>query len=103
MARKTTHTVTMIDSGHYNGMDYDNEYEVTFTYTPGSPDYWNRAIGCWEPGDSPSIEFVSISPDAGDHGAFTDIAQNTIVEKAKEWLDNDGYSEAIRVAHEDRK
>lgn len=80
----TRHTIPACRSGSFNGMDYDNDYEITFTYEPGS-----------EP------VFVSISPDAGDHGAFTDLAQANHIGWAKNWLD-ERFDRAIDKAEADR-
>jgi hypothetical protein len=62
-------------------MDWDVDYEITFTYRPGAPDTFD------EPGYGPEVDFVSISPGAGDHGAFTDLAQKDLEEWAADWLD----------------
>lgn len=66
----TRHTIAACRSGSFNGMDYDNDYTITFTYRLGE-----------EP------VFVSIDPPASDIGAFTDLAQADLIDWAKNWLD----------------
>lgn len=87
----TRHQITATRSGSHATMgDWDVEYVITFTYVPGSPDTYDASRGGpggWDPGYGPEIEFVSIEPDAGDHGAFTDLAQADLVDWAKNWLD----------------
>ena len=96
------HKITAIRSGTQNGMDFENEYEITFTATKGSPDYWNRAGGHWEQGWAPEIEFVSISPGAGDHGAFTAMAQRDLEDWAEDWLNSgDNDAEIYAIMRED--
>lgn len=93
----TRHKIIAIRSGSHNGMDWEAEYEITFEYRPGSPDHWNKAGGHWEQGWADEVEFVSISPGAGDHGAFSDIVQRSLEDWAADWLDGDGYAAAIAV------
>lgn len=67
----TRHKISATRSGSHPSVgDWDADYQITFTYRPGE-----------EP------VFVSISPDAGDHGAFTDLAQADLIDWAKNWLD----------------
>lgn len=97
------HKVSVTRSGSDNGMDWEADYEITFEYRPGKPDHWNKAGGHWEQGWADEVEFLSISPGAGDHGAFSDIAQKSLEDWASDWLDGDGYEKAIAVVVEDRE
>lgn len=98
------HTITACRPVFDNGEHVDDqEYEITFTSTKGSPDYWNKAGGHWEQGWAPEVEFVSIKPDAGDHGAFTDLAQQGLEDWASDWLQGDGYDAALEVVASDRE
>jgi hypothetical protein len=90
----TRHTIAACRSGSYNGMDYDNEYTITFTYLPG----W--AGDRDDPGYGPEIEFVSIDPPAADIGAFTDLAQADLIDWAKSWLDENA-AECAEIAEQD--
>lgn len=96
----TLHKIEACRSGTYNGMDFDEEYTITFSYTRGSGDYWNGMGGHWEQGYPAEVEFISISPDAGDHGAFTDLAQAQLVQWARDWLD-DNYDNCVDRAEID--
>jgi hypothetical protein len=96
MATTTRHTITANQSGTYNGMDYDIEYEITFTFLPGAAATFD------DPGYGPEIDFVSISPDAGDHGGFTDLAQRDLVEWAEDWLD-EHHAECCDLAETERE
>lgn len=95
------HKVTWLRFGtNLDGVDWDEEQVITFEYRPGSapilypPD-------CAHPGEPDSVEFISISPGAGDHGAFTDIAQKDLESDAADWLQGDGYDEALAVVAAD--
>jgi hypothetical protein len=82
----------------------EEEYEITFSFTPGSPDTYDKSRGGpggWDPGYSAEVEFVSISPGASDVGAFTDLAQKDLESWADNWLQTDGYDEALAVAAAD--
>jgi hypothetical protein len=98
----TTHKIHALRHGSQNDVDWEAEYVITFRYSPGSKDYWNRAAGLWEQGWGPEIEYVSISPDAGDHGAFSDLAQRGLEEWAADWL-ADNADDAIEIAQYDRQ
>lgn len=80
----TRHTISACRSGSFNGMDYDNDYRITFTFEP--------------PG---GILFVSIDPPATDIGAFTDLAQGELSDWAKSWLD-DNFDKATDLAETER-
>lgn len=98
----TQHKITALRSGSHPTMgDWEAEYEITFTSTKGSPDYYNKAGGHWEQGYPAELEFVSIKPDAGDHGAFTDLAQQGLEDWASDWLQGDGYDAALEVVASD--
>lgn len=67
----TRHTITAMRSGSHPTMgDWDADYAITFTIA-----------------DNGEPVFVSIDPDAGDHGAFSDIAQAGLIDWATDWLD----------------
>jgi hypothetical protein len=77
----TRHKISATRSGHTNGMDWEAEYTIAFTYLPGSRDYWNKAGGHWEQGWGPEIEYISHEP-VSDYGP---AAENE-VEWCKDWL-----------------
>jgi hypothetical protein len=92
----TTHKIDAQRSGCTNGMDWDVEYVITFSYLPGAPDTHD------EPGYGPEVDFVSISPDAGDHGGFTDLAQKHLEEWAADYLD-EHHAECCAIAEADHE
>ena len=43
------------------GLDPDGlPVDVTFTYSKGSPDYWNKTAGLWEQGYAGTVDFISV-------------------------------------------
>ncbi len=83
---RETHTIKWVRSGSHDVFgDWEDEQEITFTAEPGD------AYGY------PILHFVSISPGAGDHGAFSDLAQADLESAAADWLDGDGYDAACAV------
>jgi hypothetical protein len=101
------HKINVTRSGSHESMgDWEAEYEITFSFTPGSPDTYDKSRGGpggWDPGYPAEVEFISISPGAGDHGAFSDLAQKDLESWASEWLQDDGYAEAVQIAEQDRE
>jgi hypothetical protein len=98
---KTTHKIDVTRSGNSNGMDWEADYTITFNHVPGRPEV--RTLRNGDPGwpaDPAELEFVSISPDAGDHGGFTDLAQKDLEEWASNWLD-ENYDKALAVVERD--
>ncbi len=97
------HKITATRSGSDPVLgDWDAEYEITFEYRAGRPAVWTLRNG--DPGypaDPDEVEFISITPDAGDHGVFSDLAQRWLEDWAREWLETDGYDEAIQIVAED--
>ena len=95
----TEHKIDATRSGSLNGMDWDAEYIITFSYVSGSPDYYNTAGGHWEQGWGPEVSLVSVVPEIGvlDHGAFTDLAQKDLDNWAADWLD-EHMGECIEIA-----
>lgn len=55
-----------------NGIEW--QYEVAanwdatieYTYLKGSRDYYDKALGCWLPGDEPEVEVLSVTLDLCD-------------------------------------
>ena len=97
----STHKIDVERSGTTNGMDWEAEYVITYNYTPGCPETGPSYASGGEPATGPEVEFVSITPDAGDHGAFSDMAQAGLEDWAKDWLAGDGYDQAIENALDD--
>lgn len=97
----STHKIDVERSGTTNGMDWEAEYVITYNFTPGCPETGPSYASGGEPATGPEVEFVSITPDAGDHGAFTDMAQAGLDDWAKDWLAGDGYDQAIENALDD--
>lgn len=96
----STHKITAIRSGSHPTMgDWDADYEITFTYTPGAAPVIHPADTA-DPGYPAEAEFVSISPGAGDHGAFSDLAQKGLEDWARDWLQDEGYDEACAIAEQ---
>ena len=96
------HKITWHRSGFTNGIDWEDEQEITFEFRAGRPEV--RTLRNGDPGypaDPDEIEFVSISPGAGDHGAFSDLAQAQLESEADTWLCSDGYDAAIEIATAD--
>lgn len=92
------HKIDAFDSGTaYNGMDWEAEYVITFNYRAASRPRISGPPEQCDPGWAAEIEFVSITPGAGDHGAFSDIAQKHLEEWAEGWLD-DHLAECIELA-----
>jgi hypothetical protein len=83
MKAPSQHTIKAIRSGSHPTMgDWEAEYTITFRYTPGSPDYWNKAGGHWEQGWGPEIEYISHSPISD----YPPAAENE-AEWCQDWLD----------------
>lgn len=98
------HKIHWCRSGSYNGMDWESEHEITFEFRAGRPAVWTLRNG--DPGypaDPDEIEFVSITPGAGDHGGFSDIAQRWLEDEAREWLETDGFDEAMSIVVADHE
>lgn len=101
----SNHKITAARSGHHPSMgDWDEEFTITFSFTPGSPDTYDASRGGpggWDPGYPAEVEFISIEPGASDVGVFTDLAQRDLESWAADWLQTDGYDAAIEVASRD--
>ncbi len=92
------HKISATRSGAINGMDVDNEYEIEFEYRAGRPAVMYLRNG--DPGypaDPDELEVIKITPGAGDHGVFSDIAQRDLEEWAQEWLNGEGLDEAMSI------
>jgi hypothetical protein len=97
----THHKIDACRSGTFNGMDYDEEYVITFGYRSGRREV--RYLRNGDPGypaDPPEVEFISISPGPGDNAAFPDLAQKWLEEWANDWLD-EHEDDAIEQAESD--
>ncbi len=97
------HKITWCRSGTVNGMDFDEEYEITFEFRAGAPERGPTYSHGGLPADPDEIEFVSIHPGAGDAGVFSDMAQRALEDEAETWLSSDGYDAALEVVAEDHE
>lgn len=98
------HKITWHRHGTTNGMDWEDEQEITFEFRAGRPEV--RTLRNGDPGypaDPDEIEFVSISPGAGDAGVFSDLAQQSLEDEAQNWLCSDGYDAALEIAASDHE
>lgn len=98
----STHKIKWLRYGHQNGMDWESEHTITFRFRTGRPAVMHLRNG--DPGypaDPDEIELVSIEPGAGDHGAFSDIAQAGLESEAQDWLEGDGFDAALEIATSD--
>lgn len=98
------HKIHWYRSGSTNGMDWEDEQEITFEFRPGSPDVMYLRNGDpGYPGYPAEVEFVSVTPGAGDAGGFTDMAQRALEDEAQTWLSSEGYAAALEVVAEDHE
>lgn len=96
------HKIPWLRSGTTNGMDFEDEQEITFEFRAGRPArMYLRNGDPGYPADPDEIEFVSISPGAGDAGVFSDLAQQALEDEADTWLSSEGYDAAIEIAAAD--
>ncbi len=96
----TLHKITACRFGSHPTMgDWESEYTITFSYVRGAAPIMHPADKA-DPGWPAEIEFVSISPGAGDHGAFSDLAQRDLEDWAEDWL-LDNEDECIVKAESD--
>ena len=96
------HKITWLRSGTTNGLDWEDEQEITFEFRAGRPaKMYLRNGDPGYPADPDEIEFVSISPGAGDAGVFSDLAQAQLESEADTWLSSDGYDAAIEIVASD--
>ena len=94
-----THKITTTRSGSHPTMgDWDAEYEITFTFRKGSPDYYNKAGGHWEQGYDAEVEVTDVRPE---YGSFDARAKAEAMDWAQEWLSTDGYDQALEVVASD--
>lgn len=96
------HKIHWYRSGSTDGMDWEDEQTITFEFRAGRPEV--RTLRNGDPGypaDPDEIELVSISPGAGEHGVYSDIAQQWLVDEAQTWLETDGFDEAMSIVAKD--
>lgn len=99
----SNHKIDATRSGTHETMgDWDVDYVITFDYVRGAPAQGPSYSSGGQPADPAEISFVSITPDAGDHGAFSDMAQSGLEDWAQLWLD-DHYDECIELAEQDNQ
>ena len=89
----TRHRVVATRSGHTNGMDWEAEYTITYSYLPGAAPIIHPADNAC-PGYGPEVEYISHEP-VSDYGP---AAENE-VEWCKDWLDENA-SECAEIAEQ---
>lgn len=92
------HKIHWYRSGSTNGMDWEDEQTITFEFRAGRPAVMYLRNG--DPGypaDPDELEVIKITPGAGDHGVFSDIAQRDLEDWAQEWINSEGLDEAMSI------
>jgi len=87
------HKIHWYRSGSTNGTDWEDEQEITFEFRAGRPEV--RTLRNGDPGypaDPDEVEVVSVSP-----------GSVLLHDEAQEWLDSDGFDDAIAIAAEDHE
>ena len=91
------HKIHWYRSGSTNGMDWEDEQTITFEFRAGAPErgptYWHGGL----PADPDELEVIKITPGAGNHGVFSDIAQRDLEDWAQEWINSEGLDEAMSI------
>lgn len=95
------HTITATIPHGDRDLGAEIEVEIAFSFTKGSADYWNRHIGCWEQGYPAELSLISAKADLLDMGAFQDLHLKHLEDVADNWLQGDGYDEALAVVAAD--
>lgn len=99
----TTHTLRATIPHGDPDIGAEVDVDITYTYRRGSPDTYDKSRGGpggWDPGYPPEVEFVSAKPMSPYYGAFADMEQQHLDELARNWLDEDGFTEACEHAEE---
>ena len=91
----TYHRITAHRWGNDRGMDWEEEWEIGYHYTPGTPASYD------DPGSGPTIEFDSLLGRIDAPDAFHDIAEKLMNDWAEDWL-AEHEDEAIANAQQDR-
>lgn len=80
----------------------DVEVEITFTFLKGAPEQGPSYASGGQPADPDEIEFVSAKAVLGLAGSpYPLLAQNALDHWARDWLQEDGFAEALEVATSD--
>ena len=73
--------------------------EITYSYIPGAPDYYNRSVGGpggWDQGYASEVSLVA----ARVIQCEASLWDSTIRDMAEDYLQNEGYEEACTIAEE---
>ena len=90
----TRHTITAQRYGSVRGVDYEEEWEISYFYTPGGGDNWN------EPAYGPTVEFDRLLGQVDAPEFARDLAEKQMNDWAEDWL-AENEAEAIANARND--
>lgn len=93
------HRITATRSGTVNGADFEEEWRIVFSYSPGHGAILHPADVA-HPGEPPSVELVRVEPEPDAPPEFMALARRFINDWATDWLE-EHEAEAIEVAHAD--
>lgn len=77
------------------------ECEIIFSFTPGAGPTGPTYDSGGDPGWDAAIELVSVTANLLDMGAFQDLHQKALEDLVSDWLQDDGYAEALAIVAED--
>ena len=96
MSRTTYHRIVAQRSGSHRGVDYEEEWEIGYHYTPGSPASYD------DPGSGQTIEFDSLLGNVDAPDFAREVAEKLMNDWAEDWL-AENEAEAIANAESDRE
>lgn len=77
------------------------ECDIVFNFTPGAGPTGPSYDSGGEPSYGAEVELVSVKANLLDMGAFQDLHQKDLEDLVSDWLQGDGYAEALAIAAED--
>lgn len=75
--------------------------EIVFSFTAGAGPTGPSYSSGGEPGYPAEVELVSVDGNLLDMGAFQDLHQKAIEDLVSDWLQDDGYAEALAIVAND--
>lgn len=92
------HKINALRTGFTAGMDWEAGYLVTFEFRKGAPERGPTYFHGGLPADPDEIEAVDIKPEIG---SLDSREKAEALDWANEWLQCDGYDEALAVVADD--
>ena len=95
------YTTTYESTNSLGNVTASIECLIIYGYYPGCPDYFDRYVGSWQPGNEPDLEIIDIKQEVflpGEATTWKNIEPGPLYNQLSDWVMENLYDELVQNA-----